>query len=136
MTKDKAKCCRSWDAQTTFTISKQKLIINYANLHLDLLDAQEFKFKFYIKKIIVVEIIKNVLMNEYVTAIATAAVVSSTASFPLYTMWNVSKHGVFSGLYFPIFGLNTEICKTLSGSKNKKCFGKFTFLIVSETWLL
>ena len=58
-------------------------------------------------------------MKEYVTTIAKAAVVSSTACF------------TFS--YFPIFGLNTEICKTLSGSKNKKRFGKFTFLIVSET---
>ena len=26
-----------------------------------------------------------------------------------YTVWNVSKYGVFSGLYFPAFGLNTEI---------------------------
>ena len=58
-------------------------------------------------------------MKEYVTTIAKAAVVSSTACF------------TFS--YFPIFGLNTEICKTLYGSKNKKRFGKFTFLIVSET---
>ena len=24
------------------------------------------------------------------------------------TVWNVSKYGVFSGLYFPAFGLNTE----------------------------
>ena len=26
-----------------------------------------------------------------------------------HTAWKVSKYGVFSGLYFPIFGLNTEI---------------------------
>ena len=25
------------------------------------------------------------------------------------TMWKVSKHGVFSGPYFPVFGLNKEI---------------------------
>ena len=25
-----------------------------------------------------------------------------------YTAWKVSKYGVFSGLYFPAFGLNTE----------------------------
>ena len=24
------------------------------------------------------------------------------------TAWNVSKYGVFSGLYFPVFGLNTD----------------------------
>ena len=27
-----------------------------------------------------------------------------------YTAWNVSKYEVFSGPYFPVFGLNTEIC--------------------------
>ena len=26
-----------------------------------------------------------------------------------YTAWKVSKYGVFSGPYFPVFGLNTEI---------------------------
>ena len=25
-----------------------------------------------------------------------------------YILWNVSKYGVFTGLYFPAFGLNTE----------------------------
>ena len=30
----------------------------------------------------------------------------SEASF---TAWKVSKYGVFSGPYFPVFGLNTEI---------------------------
>ena len=25
-----------------------------------------------------------------------------------FTAWNVSKYGVFSGVYFPAFGLNTE----------------------------
>ena len=24
------------------------------------------------------------------------------------TAWRVSKYGLFSGLYFPVFGLNTE----------------------------
>ena len=27
------------------------------------------------------------------------------------TAWKVSKYGVFSGPYFPVLGLNTEICK-------------------------
>ena len=26
-----------------------------------------------------------------------------------FTAWNLSKYGDFSGLYFPILGLNTEI---------------------------
>ena len=26
-----------------------------------------------------------------------------------YTMWRVSKYAVFSGPYFPVFGLNMEI---------------------------
>ena len=26
------------------------------------------------------------------------------------TAWKVSKYGVISGLYFPVFGLNMEIC--------------------------
>ena len=29
--------------------------------------------------------------------------------FKLLAAWKMSKYGVFSGLYFPIFGLNTEI---------------------------
>ena len=49
-------------------------------------------------------------MNEYVTAIATTTVVSATARFLLYTIWNVPKYENFSGTYFPIFGLNMEIC--------------------------
>ena len=59
---------------------------NYVNYTQDLLGAQGLKFKSYIKKIIVVEIIKNLFMSEYVTAIATAAVASATACFPLYTI--------------------------------------------------
>ena len=27
----------------------------------------------------------------------------------LITLWKVSKYGVFSGLYFPVFELNTDI---------------------------
>ena len=27
-----------------------------------------------------------------------------------YTGWKVSKYGVISGPYFPVFGVNTEIC--------------------------
>ena len=49
-------------------------------------------------------------MNEYVTAIATTTVVSATARFLLYTIWNVPKYENFSGTYFPIFRLNMEIC--------------------------
>ena len=30
------------------------------------------------------------------------------SSFNSFTAWNVSKYGVFSGLYFPAFGLNTK----------------------------
>ena len=30
-------------------------------------------------------------------------------SFNICTVWKVSKYGVFSGPYFPVFGLNTEI---------------------------
>ena len=59
---------------------------NYVNYIQDLLGAQGLKSKSYIKKIIVVEIIKNLFMNEYVTAIATAAVASATARFPLHTI--------------------------------------------------
>ena len=59
---------------------------NYVNYIQDLLSAQGLKSKSYIKKIIVVEIIKNLFMNEYVTAIATAAVASATARFPLHTI--------------------------------------------------
>ena len=29
--------------------------------------------------------------------------------FIYYTAWKVSKYGVFSGPYFPVFGLNAEI---------------------------
>ena len=59
---------------------------NYVNYIQDLLGAQGLKFKSYVKKIIVEKIIKNLFMSEYVTAIATAAVASATASFPLYTI--------------------------------------------------
>ena len=59
---------------------------NHVNYIQDLLGAQGLKSKSYIKKIIVVEIIKNLFMSEYVTAIATAAVASATACFPLYTI--------------------------------------------------
>ena len=59
---------------------------NYVNYIQDLLGAQGLKSKSYIKKIIVVEIIKNLFMSEYVSAIATAAVASATARFPLYTI--------------------------------------------------
>ena len=48
-------------------------------------------------------------MNAYVSAIATAAVVSDRARFPLSTIWNVSKYENFSSMYFPIFGQNTDI---------------------------
>ena len=34
---------------------------------------------------------------------------NSAWKFGTITTWKVSKYGVFSGPYFPIFGLNTEI---------------------------
>ena len=57
---------------------------NYVNYIQDLLGAQ--KSKLYTKKTIVVEIIKNLFMNEYANTIAKAAVASATARFPLYTI--------------------------------------------------
>ena len=57
---------------------------NYVNYIQDLLGAQ--KSKLYTKKTIGVEIIKNLFMNEYANTIATAAVASATARFPLYTI--------------------------------------------------
>ena len=47
-------------------------------------------------------IFKNVLFFIYRTEQNTKEIISLTA-------WKVSKYGVFSGLYFQIFGLNTEI---------------------------
>ena len=35
-----------------------------------------------------------------------------------YTMGKVSKYGVFSGLYFPVFGVNTEIYNIFVFSPN------------------
>ena len=32
-----------------------------------------------------------------------------TAKYKIFTAWKVFKYGVFSGPYFPVFGLNTEI---------------------------
>ena len=56
---------------------------NYVNYIQDLLGAQGLKSKSYIKKTIVVEIIKILLINEYVTVIATATVAFTTACFAL-----------------------------------------------------
>ena len=58
---------------------------NYVNYIQDLLGAQGLKLSLslIIKKIIVVEIIKNLFMNQYVSAIATAAVVSDTTRYPI-----------------------------------------------------
>ena len=39
------------------------------------------------------------------------------------TVWNVSKYGVFSGPYFPAFGLNTEKIRTRKNS----VFGLFSW---------
>ena len=78
-------------------------------------------------------------MSEYVTAFAMAAVVSATALFSLYTVWNVSKYGVFSGPYFLIFELHTEIyvvnlrvkseCGKLQNRKNS-IFGYFSRSVI------
>ena len=53
----------------------------------------------------------------------------------LITLWKVSKYGVFSGLYFPVFGLNTDIyfvnlcinygCRKIRTRKNS-VFGHFS----------
>ena len=56
---------------------------NYVNYIQDFLGAQGLKSKSYIKKTIAVEIIKILLINEYVTVIATAAVAFTTACFAL-----------------------------------------------------
>ena len=58
---------------------------NYVNYIQDLLGAQGLKLSLslIIKKIIVVEIIKNLFMNQYVSAIATAAVVSDTTRYTI-----------------------------------------------------
>ena len=55
-----------------------------------------------------------------------------TCKFP--TAWKMSKYGVFSGPYFPVFGLNTEIyfvnlqirseCRK-RGTRKKPVFGHF-----------
>ena len=37
-----------------------------------------------------------------------------------YAAWKVSKYGVFSGPYFPVFGLNTEIYRTEYGDLLRK----------------
>ena len=36
-------------------------------------------------------------------------VITTSKQKPFYTAWKVYKYGVFSGPYFPVFGLNTEI---------------------------
>ena len=39
------------------------------------------------------------------------------------TVWNVSKYGVFSGPYFPVFGLNTD---------QKKQWNRHTFKLIGR----
>ena len=41
-----------------------------------------------------------------------------------HTVWKVSKYGVFSGPYFPVFGLNTEIYGVFSPNTGKYGPGK------------
>ena len=44
------------------------------------------------------------------------------------TMWKVSEYGVFSGPYFPVFGLNTEIYSVnllIQFGLNKEITGKY-----------
>ena len=36
-----------------------------------------------------------------------------------FTVWKVSKYGVFSGSYFPLFGLNTEVYSVFSLNTRK-----------------
>ena len=61
------------------------------------------------------------------------------------TAWKVSKHGVISGPYFPVFGLNTEIygVNSLSQSEYRNMrtrinsvFGHFSRSEVSATKFL
>ena len=40
-----------------------------------------------------------------------------------YTAWKVSKCGVISGSYFPIFGLNTEIISIFIFNPNTGKYG-------------
>ena len=46
-------------------------------------------------------LVPSVIRESYVDIIITINLVTGT------TMRKVSKYGVFSGLYFPVFGLNT-----------------------------
>ena len=41
-----------------------------------------------------------------------------------FTAWKVSKYGVFSGPYFPIFGLNTEIHTMVVSENSAKAYSK------------
>ena len=42
-----------------------------------------------------------------------------------YTTWKVPKCGVFSGLYFPVFGLNTEIYSVNLRTQSEYRTGKY-----------
>ena len=45
-----------------------------------------------------------------------------------YTARNVSKYGVFSGPYFPVLGLNTEIFLSLSRPYSRMCIRIYLFV--------
>ena len=57
-----------------------------------------------------------------------------------YTVWKVSKYGAFSGPYFPVFGLNTEIYwiwRTQENTDQKNSvFGHFSRSAISRHWYL
>ena len=67
------------------------------------------------------------------------------SGFKTITAWKVSKYGVFSGLYFPAFGLNTERyevslciqseCRKIRTRKNS-VFGHISHSAFLERWVV
>ena len=64
-------------------------------------------------------------------------------SMGIFSVWQVSKCGVFSGPYFPIFGLNTEIngvnlCIQSEYGKirtrKNSVFGQFCIYTIADMW--
>ena len=55
------------------------------------------------------------------------------------TAWKVSKYGVISGPYFPVFGLNTEILRIhveyrKIRTRNKSAFGHFSRIVWPKSY--
>ena len=55
-------------------------------------------------------------------------IIWSVTNHIIFTVWKVSKYGVFSGSYFPLFGLNMEIQSEYRKIRTRKnsVFGKFS----------